>query len=265
MIPTLLTDSITFDLDRAIHYTLLWGLEAVEIRSVGGPRNQVPFVNEEKLKRRLAENDLPALAVIPGMFEGELSDRPGWLNELALLDELLFFCERIDCPQIVISSFRRSGTEHFASSAIEALADALLPAAEKAHQRSIRLCVANQDEGYLRTGSDLARLFAVVDHPALMAAWYPDQAAIAGERPGDGLDAISDRIGVVRCRNVSRVGNAWEARTIDSGAVDWADQVARLTSAGYSGPISLEVRAEPRIRNGLRESSELVRMVRSAE
>ena len=53
MTPIWLTDTVTGDLDRALHYTSLWGLEGVELRTVGGPEDRVPFVNEAKLRRRL--------------------------------------------------------------------------------------------------------------------------------------------------------------------------------------------------------------------
>lgn len=278
MIPTLLTDSISFDIDRAIHYTLLWGLEAVELRAIGGPRDRVPFVNEQKLKRRLTESDLPVLAIVPGMFEGELEDRAEWLNELATLDETLQFCRRLDCKQVVVSSFLHSangstpsGGPHpvdesdrgAARSGLPVIADIMRRAAERASRSNVYLCIANDHRGRMRTGSELARLLRSIDHPAVLAAWHPDEAYMAGENPADGLDALADRIGIVRCRSVARVGNGWEVRTIDRGAVDWADQIKRLKDLGFSGPLSLDVRVEPKAKNGLREATELIRMIRA--
>ena len=64
MLTAWLTDTVTSDLDRALHYTLLWGLEGVELRTVGGAEDRVPFVNEAKLKRRLSEHELPVVAIV---------------------------------------------------------------------------------------------------------------------------------------------------------------------------------------------------------
>ncbi len=69
MLPVWLPDTVTLDLDRALHYTLLWGLEGIVLRTVGGEADRVPHVNEARLKRRLSEHDLPAVAVDPGLFE----------------------------------------------------------------------------------------------------------------------------------------------------------------------------------------------------
>ncbi len=275
MIPTLLTDSITFDLDRAIHYALLWGLEAVELRSVGSPHDRVPFVNERKLRRRLQRSELPILAIVPGLFEGDLSDRAAWLNELATLEETLSFCTRIDCSRVVVSSFRCAGADEGpaygdeyarsrdAEASLDEIADVLRRAAVKADRSNVRLCVSNGDGGVVRTGAQLAGLLDRIGHPAMTAAWHPDQACMAGENPSLGLDALDRRVGLVRCRNVARIGNGWEARTIDKGAVDWADQIERLHEIDFDGPISLEVRVEPGVANGLREATELIRLIRA--
>ncbi|MEM8558873.1 MAG: sugar phosphate isomerase/epimerase, partial [Bacteroidota bacterium] len=70
MTPILLTDTVTTDLDRALHYALLWGHEGLAIRTLGRHGERVPYVNEAKLKRRLDEHELPLVAVEPGLFEG---------------------------------------------------------------------------------------------------------------------------------------------------------------------------------------------------
>ena len=66
MTPVWYTDSVTSDLDRALHYTALWGLEGIEMHAMGGPASVVPNVDEDKLRRRLFEYDLPLAAVVPG-------------------------------------------------------------------------------------------------------------------------------------------------------------------------------------------------------
>ena len=96
-----ITDTITADLDRALHYTLLWGLEAVVLRTVGRVGDRVPHVNEAKLRRRLVEHDVEAAAVDPGVLEASASDRALWLNDLAVLEETARFCRRIGCARIL--------------------------------------------------------------------------------------------------------------------------------------------------------------------
>ena len=69
MLPVWLTESVTPDLCRAVHYTLLWGLEGVVLRTVGRSGNRVPFVNERQLRTRLEEPEGQVVAVDPGLFD----------------------------------------------------------------------------------------------------------------------------------------------------------------------------------------------------
>ena len=259
MIPTLLTDSITPNLERALHYALLWGLEAVELRSVGGPGDRVPDVNERKLRGQLMESEMPVMAVSPALFEGHLADRAAWLNEVATLDDTLRFCSRIDCPRIVVAGFRGQTRD-----TQDDLADPFRHAAARTQGSGVQLCVSNSAAGLIRTGAELRSLLDAVGDPAVLAAWNPMAAAMAGEDPSHGVDVLEGRIGLVRCSNGSASGNGWEPRTIDSGAVDWADQIQRLRRLGFAGPLSLEVRVEPRVKTGLREATALIRMLRTA-
>src|SRR5690606_13981037 len=116
MPPVWLTDTVTPDLDRALHYTLLWGLEGVVLRAVGIHDDREPHVNEAKLQRRLAEHDVPAVAVDPGLFEGPAGDRGAWMNDLALLPDVLAFCRRIGCGTVLVGAL--SGDEGLAVEAL---------------------------------------------------------------------------------------------------------------------------------------------------
>ena len=85
MLPVWLTDSVTPNLSRAVHYTLLWGLEGVVLRTVWTSDNRVPFVNEQQLRTRLQEADLPVVAIAPGLFEGHLREKAAGVVSWILL------------------------------------------------------------------------------------------------------------------------------------------------------------------------------------
>lgn len=259
MIPTLLTDSVTSDLERAVHYALLWGLEAVELRTVGGPMDRVPHVNEQKIRLRLLDSELPAVAIVPGLFEGDVADKAEWLNELAMLDETLQFCGRLNCRLVVVSGFRGEATHESIASA----AEALNRAGDRAAKRNIDVCVLNAEGGMAATGAVLARLLEAADHGSIKAAWDPAAAVMAGEDPAEPFDGLALRVGIVRCRNVEQTGNGWEPRSIDKGAVDWRDQLTRLNDAGFDGPISLDVAVEPKSKAGLHDATALIRLIRT--
>ncbi|HMB90430.1 MAG TPA: sugar phosphate isomerase/epimerase family protein [Rhodothermales bacterium] len=258
MLPVWLTDTVTSDLDRALHYTLLWGLEGVELRTVGSVADRVPFVNEEKLKRRLHEHEVPVAAVVPGLFEGSVANQATWLNEIVRLDETLAFCKRIGCRCIVASAFVEE--EGLAG---EQVAEALRQAGTKAAQRGILLAVLNEDGMSHATGTALATLLAAVDHPAVQAAWNPAAAVHAGEDPTEGLDALAGRVALVRCEDGILEGGQWTSMPLGEGIIGWENQITLLRAQGFEGPISLNITLEPRPRHGLRMASQLIQWIRS--
>ena len=105
------TDVSTQDAARAVRQTLLWGLDGVALRTVGGAR--VPDVTEGPLRRRLQDAELPVVALDPGLFEGDAS-RAAWLNDVAVLeeDERRFAAEleaepRRDAEIVSLDKFRK--------------------------------------------------------------------------------------------------------------------------------------------------------------
>jgi sugar phosphate isomerase/epimerase len=260
MIPSLLTDTITTNLDRALHYVLLWGLEGVELRSVGRATDRIPFVNESKLRRRLQELELPAVAVVPGLFEGDVADRPAWMNELAALEETLQFCRRMDCPRVVVSSFSRSDPD--VPGAFESAAGALRQAGRRGNSYGVEICVLNESRMLASTGGRLSSMIELAED--VSAAWSPAEAVVSGENPLEGLGRLSGKIALVRCRNGEVLGNGWEPRTIDKGEIDWLEQIRQLESMRFDGPISLELSAEPRARQGLQDATKMIEYIRHA-
>ena len=230
MLPVWLPDTITPDLDRAIHYTLLWGLEGLVLRTVGGRADRVPHVNEPRLKRRLSEHDLPAVAADPGLFEQSVEERGAWMNDLVLLDEVLAFCARIGCSRVLVGAL---------PGASETAADALRQAGERAARRGCVLAVRNE-RGGRPTGHALATLLAEVDHPAVRACWSPADALEAGEAAAAGLEALAGRVDMVIVRDGRRGAKGWEPAPLGEGDVGWASALRRPP------PIRLRRAAVPR-------------------
>jgi sugar phosphate isomerase/epimerase len=257
MIPAWLTDTVTSDLDRSVHYTLLWGLEAVELRTVGGPGDRVPFVNESKLKRRLSESELPVVSIVPGMFEGPVHNRVSWMNELAAFEDVLAFCERIGCPRITVSAFapEEEGTSGQMTSILR-------QAGTAAQRRGVTIAMLNAWNTAHPTGAKLAALLNEVNHPSVMAAWSPAQALRAGEVPLEGLKALGRNVSLVRCSDGNGLDEAWQPALLGDGGVDWPAQIRGLQSAGFDGPLSLEMELEPKSKHGLEQATRLIRLLR---
>lgn len=257
MLPVWLTDTVTSNLSRALHYTLLWGLQGVELRTVGGNEDRIPKVNVTQIKQRLEDSEMLPAAVDPPMFEGPVRDRVAWLNELTMFDETLRLCERIGCPRIVVSSFAAEETAD-----LDVAADALCRAGDAAAEYGRTIAVLNAADMARPTGAALAELLDAADHEFVRAAWSPAEALRAGEDPADGLAALGDQVVLVRCRDGRRTANGWTEMPFDEGAIDWEEQLAMLEVQDFRGPLSLEMRVEPRPKSGLRSATQLIYMLR---
>ena len=275
MLPVWLTDTVTPDLDRALHYTLLWGLQGVELRTVGSEAERVPRVNEQKVKRSLEKSEMLPAAVSSGLFEAPLAARARWMNGLATFDETVRFCERVGCPRVVVSTFPQEEGE-----AVQDPGEAPVPeeavrayrrAADQAARAGLTLAVLNETNGRCPTGAALARLLRAVNgagsKPNVQAAWDPAAALRAGEDPAEGLRVLDGRVTLVRCSDgiVDPESGTWRERSFGEGGVAWERQLQQLSAAGFQGPLSLEVRLEPRPKEGLRAATRLIRMIRAAQ
>ncbi|GAB5518747.1 MAG: sugar phosphate isomerase/epimerase [Rhodothermales bacterium] len=257
MTPVVLTDTISQDLDRVLGYAGLWGVEGLELRTVGGARNRVPHVNERKLTSRLLDYDFPVLAVAPSLFEGCASDKVGWMNEIAALPEILSFCTRVRCDTIVVSGFVNE--EDYP---VEWAAEALQRAGDLAANASITLAVLNEPGMAQATGTALANLLDLTDHPQVKAAWSPMTAWQSGEDPTVGLAELGQHVHMVRCRDGEQRDGTWHDTILGEGGLGWQRHLAQLRQLGFAGLLSLEVFTEKPAKSGLRSATNLIRLAR---
>ncbi|MEM1114919.1 MAG: TIM barrel protein [Bacteroidota bacterium] len=255
-------DIVTPDLARAVHYTLLWGLEGVALRTVGGAADRVPFVNEAALRHRLAEAELPVVAVDPGLFEGPTALRAGWLNDLDALDDTVRFCRRTGCAVVRVGALADGPFDRGVA------AEALRRAAAVAASGGVRLAVRNEAGSAVATGADLAALLEAADADALGADalgadWRPADALQAGEDPADGLQALLNvGIACVGVRDVRPEAGGWGEATVGEGAVGWDDHLGALAEAGYAGPLVLDALPAPAASHGLAAATALIHLER---
>ena len=254
MINSWVIDSVTTDIDRAVHYTLLWGLDALDLRVLGESR--VPHVNEPRLRRRLEESELEVASIDPGYFEGSVAERADWLNDLAMLPEALRFCERIACRRLLVGSFQ----------ADEAIAEAVEPmrrAAEQAAARGVALCIRTGADAGVSSPAAAAELVEAIDVDGVGFMWDPAESLRMG-LPVDHPPEILDRVSFVRCSD-GRVENGnWHWTLMGEGEVGWADVMTRLHAAGYAGGFSMQVQLEPRPKMALRDTTALIQLARRA-
>ena len=252
------TDTATPDVSRAVRLTLLWGLDGVALRTVGGGR--VPNVTEAPLRRRLAEAELPVVAVDPGLFEGEAAARAGWLDDLAALDEVAAFCARLGCDVVRVGALAAGeSVDH------EAAADALRQAGERAAEHGLRLAVCNDAATGVATGAALAALLDAVGHPAVGADWRPADAMLAGEAPADGLAGLGRAPLCVGVREGYSDGDGWTRAVVGEGSVGWGAHLVALAQAEFVGPLMIDEIPHSARTAGLASATALIQAARRAE
>lgn len=245
------TDTVTPDASRALHYTLLWGLDGVVLRTVGGER--VPFINEGPVRRRLEGDDVPVLAVDPGLFEGRSDDAVVWRNEVEAFGETAAFCRRLGAPRVLVGALAAGAYDEGRSAA------ALRHLGETAARSGLDLAVRNEAGTGVATGRALGALLDAVAHPAVRADWRPFDALVSGEDPADGLAALRD----VACVTVRDESPDGVPATPGEGRVDWDAQWGALPP-GWEGDVIVEVHGRPSGPAGLHAASAVISAVRRA-
>ena len=253
-----LSDLLTRDLDRSLHYALLCGLDSIELRMIGSGR--VPDVNEDKLRRRLLETELDAAAIVPGIFEGGVTDLAAWMNEIVELPDTISFCTRINCPTIVVSAFHDADDAGDPARAVEPIRK-LSDAVRKA---GLQIAVVNEPDSLAPTAGKLTELIDAVDRPNVGAAWSPATSFKAGENVEVAALRIRDRLMIVRCSDVRKTGaGAWHQTPFGEGEVEWK-RILGILGEGFDGVFSFEAYAEPAAKQGLRDATWLIRTWREA-
>ncbi|MEL6614304.1 MAG: TIM barrel protein, partial [Bacteroidota bacterium] len=242
MLPALVTDTVAPDLRSGLDAALLWGHEAVVLRTVG--RGRVPDVNEAQVRRMLLEAEMPVAAVDPGLFEGAASARAAAYDDIEALATLAPFCRRLTCETVLVGPLAAEPRP------VEDAATLLRRAGDRADALGLRLAVRNDGE----TAESLAALVRAVDHPAVAAAWSPADSRAAGETPEAAMGAL---VNVPLEAIVADEAFAHEAA--DGPA---ADALAALVRAGFDGTVSLAFSGVPD--DGLGTSTALIRALRLA-
>ncbi|PIQ60097.1 MAG: hypothetical protein COV99_12325 [Bacteroidetes bacterium CG12_big_fil_rev_8_21_14_0_65_60_17] len=111
---------MTSDLGRIVHYAGLWGVDGVELRTLGRHRQRVPDVNVAAVRRRVDDGDVDIAVVDPGLFAARALERAVWMNDLQQLPDVVRFCTQVSAGAILLEGLDGSGP-----SALEAFGEAL--------------------------------------------------------------------------------------------------------------------------------------------
>ena len=245
-------ESVSRRMQEIASTALLWGFDALELRSVGGAEDWIPYVSERAIVSACREAELDVAAVDPGYFAGSAEERAAWMNELAMLPEVARVCERIGCSGILLGSLGSSGES----------GDRMSDALERIVRDAERISGRTGIRFLMRTGtaySGLADVLRAIDavgathvHPVLELAIAP--MSTMPDVPDLPPDAGRAAYARVDYRGTDAVSPA----AASDLASAFRTVAARLRATGFDSDVCLEFEKRPDSVSGLRVSTAFV-------
>lgn len=247
MVASWLTDVFTTDLDRALHYTHLWGFEWIELRTVGGRSERVPDVNIKKLVRRLHEQDIQVAAIRPSLLESPIADSLAWRNELSDFGEIARFCEKVRVDRIILAPFTAA-----CSASPDQISEALHALDRKCASAGITATIQHGPDTAFSTLRDVIAQLETGRHQHLqVAATFVPNEHSAGEDPDS----------QVARQHVHQLGHIY----VTSASVHtpaFTEFLGAVAAEGYAGAVSLLM--EDGVSQALKASTALHLALRAA-
>ena len=269
---SVVTDELSADLETALELARSFGVDGIELRGVGERR--YPEVGEfwrARVPQLVREAGLPVAAISPGLFKIPYPEGPDgdtrilrWEDAMvfrrtrdaeallrhhleSLLPAAIDAAVQLGSPTIVAFSFDRPPGP--SGRAPEAVVDALREAARRVGQAGLTLAIEVEHICWGDTASHTADLVRRVAEPALGINWDPANAFRGGDdRPyPDGYAHVRDVVRHVHFKDAAVDMTSGERRFTFDGVIDWSGQIDALGRDGYTGFVSVESHARPKV------------------
>jgi sugar phosphate isomerase/epimerase len=139
----------------------------------------------------------------------------------------------LEVPYVRVFGFEIVGSER-RGSAMARIASRLGKVVDHARNSGVKVMIENG--GSFSTAAQLAELMDMVNNTLLVAAYSAPVAALAGERPADGVNVLGDRLACVKVRDF-RNGKPC---ALGDGELDNRSVVLALAKMGFGGWIVYE-------------------------
>lgn len=283
---TVMSDEISSDLETSLELMRSWGLDAVELRRVGGRR--FPDVDPywaARTPQMLKEFGIRCVATSPGLFRTPKPTELGPVHFMRSGDEDRF-AEYEQAKRswdhhinyllpMSVEGTARIGARVMTIWMIEArpIVDGTpVPApeewvqiyrhaAELAGKAGIELAI----EAY-EPMTQLREFVQKIDHPALGVSWTPANAYSMGDPTPipDGYELIKPYIKHIHFKDVLPHPTSRFEWGLDGGILDWAQQIKLLKRDGYDGYISVEPHHRPKVESVMKTIERIKRHIAEA-
>lgn len=249
------TDEFSPDLDAALPVMREIGMQAAELRVIGG-KNIVDLSDEElgRVREKLDAGGfrvvsiaspllkcvLPGAPAIDSRFQHDIFASTHTFDDQPRLAGRAFeIATKMGARIIRVFTFWRTVDPE---QCFDAIAEALRSLARQAAAHDLIIGMENEHACNIGTASEAARVLAAVDHPNLVLVWDPANALTAGENPfPEGYRRLPvSRIAHVHAKDCHMEGHTPVWGPLGTRSVDWKGQIQALLADGYRGYLSLE-------------------------
>jgi sugar phosphate isomerase/epimerase len=250
-----ITDEIDEDLDHALEVMGEYGINASEIRSVGGKNISTMTSDEvgsigivlEKygahaigIASPFYKTDLPGIEAAgeTGALHG--AAHLGFDDQITLLKRCIGHACALNAKMVRTFTFwsRAPLTEQIE----DMIVDAYTLPAKIAEDAGITLIIENEHGCFAGTGAETQRIVSRINSPSVKVVWDPGNAIFAGEKAfPDGYNAVKPNIAHVHVKDAKPGADGktqWVC--VGAGDVNWPGQLSALKSDNYQGYLSLE-------------------------
>jgi sugar phosphate isomerase/epimerase len=243
------TDEISSDINVAFSKCAEWGVDTVEIRSLGSAR--VPYITDEErqilinLKNKFG---LEVSALSPGIFRLGYHEKDKLKNDFdKTLPDSIKLCELLNCRKIIIFGFRRTDLND--ETDFDNVINEIGKVALFASKYDIQIAVENGYDSWCKESKRIIKIMKSINLPNLGINWDPGNAIGDNETPfPETYKKIKDYIKNLHVKD-TKYDNGFSCHVIGDGNVDWDGQIKSIVNDHPEINMTIETHCEPLIEN----------------
>ncbi|WP_052487428.1 sugar phosphate isomerase/epimerase family protein [Gordoniibacillus kamchatkensis] len=237
----ILTDEVSQDLGEAIAFAKRFGMQALELRSVGDKLlHQMEEDEIESIRSLVERGGLAVCGLSAPIFKCELDRDEEVESHIAMAQRYIAIAQRLNAPFVRGFSFWARTPFEEALPRIVSQIKRIAPYFEHA---GITFVLEFDPSVYASNARKVARIVDEVGSQAVRALYDPgnDMWDPDGEVPyPDGYDYLQGRLRHIHLKDAVKTATGVEAVAIGSGQIDYRGLFRRLLDTGYDGYLVLE-------------------------
>ncbi len=242
-----ITDEVSQDFQRAVHWALERGLKGLELRSVWGKGPHLLNDREVAKIKDLVDGSGLAICSIASPFLKCDFERSQYEEHVRILKRCIVLAKELGAPLIRGFTFWRKEPGPSWNEIVARLRE---PAA-MVGQAGLILGIENEPSTMATNGRKVRLVLDELNSPWARAVWDPGNDVFDPDREipyPDGYEAVRKVIGHIHIKDGvwKAEEGRFEAVPVGEGEVDYLGQFRALKDDGYDGWVSLETHYRPK-------------------